>query len=280
MSVELRRAEEGGMISSYLTGWVCSVRVSRWILDTYDLSAVFCFFHVLTRYLRGFISIRNQCKATYITSWTSQFHQRFNNIRTAVACTDKVRRKLHNHPPWRLREIPRLTCQRSPTLHFGLDSHVCTPLTHALPHAPIKHARKRVCHTIFHRRLTYPAENRIPLPLPLHCLPCRSHNYRGKKQVRENDRGKTFSLELEDGPVVIAPRKATRWMFVKPLCFSYFFLSQRLVYLLNHCSYSIFRGAAVGFTASLLLNNINLLINIWNIFDGFQWCAKFPIRVN
>ena len=181
MSVELRRAEEGGMISSYLTGWVCSVRVSRWILDTYDLSAVFCFFHVLTRYLRGFISIRNQCKATYITSWTSQFHQRFNNIRTAVACTDKVRRKLHNHPPWRLREIPRLTCQRSPTLHFGLDSHVCTPLTHALPHAPIKHARKRVCHTIFHRRLTYPAENRIPLPLPLHCLPCRSHNYRGKK---------------------------------------------------------------------------------------------------
>ena len=69
-------------------------------------------------------------------------------------------------------------------------------------------------------------------------------------------------------------------MFVKPLCFSYFFLSQILVYLLNHCSYSIFRGAAVGFTASLPLNNINFMINIWNVFDGFQWCAKFPIGVN
>ena len=198
MRVELRRAEEGGMISSYLTGWVCSVRVSRWILDTYDLSAVFCFFHVLTRYLRGFISIRNQCKATYITSWTSQFHQRFNNIRTAVACTsDKVRRKLHNHPPWRLREIPRLICQRSPTLHFGLDSHVCTPLTHALPHAPIKHARKRVCHTIFHRRLT------TAFLFHFHYTAYRAgHIIReGKKQVRENDRGKTFSLELEDGSV-------------------------------------------------------------------------------
>ena len=195
-------------------------------LDTYDLSAVFCSFRVVNRYLGVFISIRNQCKATNITSWTSQFHQRFNNIRTVLQLVlIKYAENCINLSPtvtltWDSKAL------RSPTIHLGLDSHVhqscmhSTPVTHALPHEPLQTNAKRS---------GLPMLQKTAFLFHFHCLPCRSHNYRGEKQVRENDRGKTFSLELEDGPVAIVSRKATRRMFVKPLCFSYFFLSQILV---------------------------------------------------
>lgn len=175
-----------------------SVRVSRWILDTYDLSVVFFFFRVVNRYFWGFISIRNQCKATTITSWTSQFHQRFNNIRNVL--TKYAENCMITHRSAYVR-FQGFTCQRSPTLHFGRDSHVCSPPTHAT------HANGRVTKSFM---------GGVPLAMPqktaflFHflCLPCKSHNYRGKKnQVKENDRGKTFSLELGDGRVVIASKR-------------------------------------------------------------------------
>ena len=148
-----------------------SVRVSRWILDTYDLSVVFFFFRVVNRYFWGFISIRNQCKATTITSWTSQFHQRFNNIRNVL--TKYAENCMITHRSAYVR-FQGFTCQRSPTLHFGRDSHVCSPPTHAT------HANGRVTKSFM---------GGVPLAMPqktaflFHflCLPRKSHNYRGKK---------------------------------------------------------------------------------------------------
>ena len=69
-----------------------------------------------------------------------------------------------------------------------------------------RYARKWSCHTIFHGRLTkLCAENRLPLPIPLPTV--QATKIQKKKKTRENDRGKTFSLELGDGRVVIASKR-------------------------------------------------------------------------
>ena len=124
--VELRRTRLNDIKLLYRMSLSVHVRVSRWILDTYDLSAAFFFFRVVNRYFWGCIAIRNQCKATNIPSWTSQFHQRFNNIRTVLIKYTENCMITHRSAYVRFQGF---TCQRRPTLHFGLVSHVCSPPT-------------------------------------------------------------------------------------------------------------------------------------------------------
>lgn len=74
----------------------------------------------------------------------------------------------------------------SPTLHFGRDSHVCSPPTHAVPHAPNTHANGRVTQSFMGGLPSY--AQKTAFLFQFLCLPCRPHNYREKKKTSKGKR--------------------------------------------------------------------------------------------